>query len=142
MTDRADGALVASAINPIEGKVVEVPSHQAINEKTIVTAPAGDSQDAHTEKGGAPDSEINPAPPLYEAGSHQDSDEKDNGSEDVIIITGADAAAHLLPLRDDHEPALTFRSLVLATCLSGFQAVVYQIYQVGARVPLQNVHCQ
>jgi hypothetical protein len=60
----------------------------------------------------------------------EDDNSADNASDDVIIITGADAAAHLLPLRDDHEPALTFRSLFLATCLSAFQAIMSQIYQV------------
>jgi hypothetical protein len=54
--------------------------------------------------------------------------EKDLDRDDVIIVTGADAAAHLLPMRDDHEPALTFRSIFLATGLSAFQAVMYQIY--------------
>lgn len=132
MTDRADGAIVAGAINPVEGKVVKVPSHQAFNEKQIASAPIGDKQDTHydTEKEGTADSEIQPAPPLYEVGSQNDSDGKDHDSEDVIIRTGADAATHLLPMRDDHEPALTFRSIALATILSGFQAVVFQIYQV------------
>ncbi|KAH6874904.1 OPT oligopeptide transporter [Thelonectria olida] len=59
--------------------------------------------------------------------SHTD-DDSDNDSKEHIIITGADASKHLLPLRDDGDAALTFRSLVLATCLSGFQAVMTQIY--------------
>ncbi|SPO06346.1 related to peptide transporter [Cephalotrichum gorgonifer] len=53
----------------------------------------------------------------------------DTDNEDAIIITGADAALHLLPMRDDHETALTFRSLFLASILSCFQAVMTQIYQ-------------
>nr|WVH32687.1 OPT oligopeptide transporter protein [Trichoderma asperellum] len=60
---------------------------------------------------------------------YDDNSGQDNASDDVIIITGADAAAHLLPLRDDHEPSVTFRSLFLATCLSAFQAIMSQIYQ-------------
>jgi hypothetical protein len=56
--------------------------------------------------------------------------EDEGNSEDAIIITGADAAAHLLPMRDDGDPALTFRSLVLASVLACFQSVMYQIYQV------------
>lgn len=48
-----------------------------------------------------------------------------------IIITGADAAKHLLPLRDDGEPALTFRSLFLASVLAAFQAVMSEIYYVS-----------
>lgn len=50
--------------------------------------------------------------------------------DNAIIITGADAALHLLPLRDDGDPALTFRSLFLSTGLAAFQAVMNQIYQV------------
>lgn len=49
--------------------------------------------------------------------------------DNAIIITGADAALHLLPLRDDGDPALTFRSLFLSTGLAAFQAVMNQIYQ-------------
>lgn len=56
-------------------------------------------------------------------------DEK-NEDDEVIIKTGADASEHLLPLRDDFDPALTFRSLFLATGLAAFQAVMYQIYMV------------
>jgi len=58
------------------------------------------------------------------------SGESDRDSADVVIITGADAADHLLPLRDDFDSALTFRSIVLASILSCFQAVMYQIYIV------------
>ncbi|KAB5559610.1 OPT oligopeptide transporter [Coniochaeta sp. 2T2.1] len=124
-----DDKIVMGAIAPVEGKVVEVPSHRDINEKKIVTVHAGDKLDSHDEKKGSPDSpQITAAPPpVYDA--DHDLDEKDNGSDDVIIITGADAAAHLLSLRDDGEPALTFRSLLLASCLAGFQAVMNQIYQ-------------
>ncbi|KAH6632556.1 OPT oligopeptide transporter [Chaetomium tenue] len=75
--------------------------------------------------GSAESPEIEPVPPAYDNDSSQ---EKEDGSEDVIIITGADAATHLLPLRDDHDPSLTFRGLFLATGLSAFQAVMYQIY--------------
>ncbi|KAL2267393.1 hypothetical protein VTJ83DRAFT_4670 [Remersonia thermophila] len=74
------------------------------------------------ELGGSPDVQALPA---YDSASDPG---KVESSEEVIIITGADAAAHLLPMRDDHEPALSFRSIVLATALSCFQAVMYQIY--------------
>lgn len=50
---------------------------------------------------------------------------------DHIIITGADAAAHLLPLRDDGDASVTFRGIFLASCLSAFQAVMNQIYTVS-----------
>ncbi|KAI4854135.1 peptide transporter [Aureobasidium sp. EXF-8845] len=47
---------------------------------------------------------------------------------DYIIVTGADAATHLLPMRDDGDPSVTFRGIFLASCLSAFQAVMNQIY--------------
>lgn len=56
-------------------------------------------------------------------------DKSDN--PDQIIVTGADAAAHLLPLRDDGDPSVTFRGIFLASCLSAFQAVMNQIYTVS-----------
>ena len=117
-------SIIVGALNPVEGKVVPVPTHPAINEK--VRLPAEDA----ANKDGAGDSEIKPATPSNE-GDHDGDHEKDDGSEDVIIITGADAAEHLLPLRDDFEPALTFRSIFLATVLSAFQAVMSQIYYVS-----------
>jgi hypothetical protein len=116
--------VVLGALNPIEGKVVSVPSHQTINEKTCNAV-----DDAEIRKDGALvlKPEIKAAPLLDDGDDH----DKDNGSEDVIIITGADAAEHLLPLRDDGDPALTFRSLFLASGLSAFQAVMSQIYNVS-----------
>lgn len=56
----------------------------------------------------------------------------DTDDEDKIIVTGADAANHLLSLRDDGQPALTFRGIVLASGLSAFQAAMSQIYSVSA----------
>lgn len=52
--------------------------------------------------------------------------------DDVVIATASDAAFHLLPMRDDFENPLTFRSMFLATALSAFQAVMTQIYHVSA----------
>jgi len=58
-------------------------------------------------------------------------DESDSDSKDAIIVTGADASRHLLPMRDDHDSALTFRSILLSSGLACFQAVMYQIYTVS-----------
>jgi hypothetical protein len=104
----------------IEGKTTVVPSHEAINHFTEEKHRLA-SIDGGAEKTGAFNQDIKAALPAYDSGDND---------EDHIIITGADAAAHLLPMRDDQEPALTFRSIFLATILSAFQAVVYQIYQV------------
>lgn len=60
------------------------------------------------------------------------SNKGDVDSENVIIITGADAATHLLPMRDDFDRSLTFRSLFLSSILAGFQAVMSQIYTVSS----------
>ncbi|KAM0460201.1 hypothetical protein ACHAPV_004990 [Trichoderma viride] len=81
---------------------------------------------ADFEKNEKVTAEITSAVPID---SDDDNSGQDNASDDVIIITGADAATHLLPLRDDHEPSVTFRSIFLATCLSAFQAIMSQIYQ-------------
>ncbi|KAH7391668.1 OPT oligopeptide transporter [Cadophora sp. MPI-SDFR-AT-0126] len=107
--------IMLGGVNPIEGKVSTLPSHDAINEKirTSVTVEKGDVE-----------GDIKPVSPedLSDNGKESDTD------DEVIIITGEDAARYLLPLRDDFEPALTFRAMVLATILCGFQAVMYQIY--------------
>lgn len=112
-----------AAGDAVEGNIFEVPSQETTDEKS--------SLDKKTAK----DVDITTAPvPEFEDGH-----EKDNGSEDAIIVTGADAALHLLPMRDDGDAALTFRSLVLATGLSAFQAVMSQIYIVrgSALLPMQ-----
>ncbi|KAF5525913.1 Oligopeptide transporter 8 [Colletotrichum aenigma] len=113
--DPVGDTIVAGVLNPVEGKIVSVPNHAAINEKASFD---------DTGAGKELEAEIQAVPPQSESGSH----EKDNASEEVIIRTGADAAQHLLPLRDDFQPSLTFRSIFLATCLSAFQAVMSQIY--------------
>lgn len=110
-----DISLVGS-FDPVQGHVVSVPTHEEINEKMRISADNREvSKDALD----------------FESKETSDADGDDN-SDDIIIVTGADAAAHLLPLRDDGEPALSFRSMVLATVLAGFQAVMYQIYSVGS----------
>ncbi|CAD6449000.1 626c1573-1fe1-4a30-923a-3e4d05aaa8f5 [Sclerotinia trifoliorum] len=105
---------VVGALNPVEGHVVAVPTHQEIDEKLRISA---DNREVSKDPLGIETKEL----------SDNDSHDK-NDDDDIIIVTGADAAAHLLPMRDDGEPALSFRSIVLATVLSGFQAVMFQIY--------------
>lgn len=119
-----DGLILAGP-DAVDGKVSKLPSHAAINafteEKHRLAA-----RDSDSDKQGVLDPEIKAALPTY--------DTVELDSEDHIIVTGADAAAHLLPMRDDFDPALTFRSIFLASILTAFQAVVYQIYQVCQRV--------
>lgn len=94
--------------------VVSVSGNDALNEKTTINVTSkGDHQLTTTS-----------------IGSGEIGYENDRNSDDVIIVDGVDAANHLLPMRDDGDPALTFRSLILASGLACFQAVMYQIYMV------------
>ncbi|KAJ5519053.1 Oligopeptide transporter OPT superfamily [Penicillium expansum] len=88
----------------VETSDISVGSQEAIGEKTATTVLA--TKDEH--------------------GLGDDNSESD---PDVIIVTGADAAVHLLSLRDDFDNVLTFRSILLASGLACFQAVMNQIYQ-------------
>lgn len=51
--------------------------------------------------------------------------------DDLVIRNGADASKHLLSLRDDEDPVLTFRSALLGTAFACFQAAMNQIYNVS-----------
>ena len=114
-------APITDAANLIEGNVVSDPSDESINEKTGVSI---NNEGILKDGTLVQDSEVADTPVL-------DDSDQDSGSEHAIIVTGSDAAKHLLPLRDDGQPALTFRSLFLATVLSAFQAVMSQIYTVS-----------
>lgn len=114
----------------VEGKTTVIPTHEAINAFTEEKHRLAES-DGESEKKGVLEPEIKAALPSYDSASDDD--------DHHIIVTGADAAAHLLPMRDDQEPALTFRSIFLATVLSAFQAVVFQIYQVCSSFLLLHV---
>jgi len=121
--------IVLGGVNTMAHQAVDVPSHAAINAVMDINEKTGhDIDDKDLKKAGLEvhDAEIQTAP------AYDESVEKDNNSEDKIIITGADASEYLLPIRDDFDPSLTFRSLFLATILSGFQAVMTQIYQVSS----------
>lgn len=125
-------APVTRVLTPIEGRVVLVPSGEALDEKAIEEKARLDGDIIEILKD---DTAIR----VTEAkATHSDDSDQDSGSgaEDVIIVTGSDASKHLLSLRDDGQPALTFRSLVLATILSGFTAVMNQIYYVSCSTVL------
>ena len=124
--------MVIGSVNPVESKVVSVPTHEAINEK-LHLSDSHEHDNKQSEKIGTVGSEINavPATPPFES----DDPGKDSDSDDNIIIdTAVLAAQHLLPMRDDHQPSLTFRSLFLASGLSCFQAVMTQIYYVSQQI--------
>ncbi|KOS37894.1 hypothetical protein ACN38_g11306 [Penicillium nordicum] len=90
--------------SPVETSDISVVSQEAIGEKTPATVLAIKNENSLGDK---------------------DVD----GNPDAIIITGADAALHMLSLRDDFDNVLTFRSILLASGLACFQAVMNQIYQ-------------
>lgn len=58
-------------------------------------------------------------------------DKEGHVGDDFVIRTGADASQHLLSLRDDEDPVLTFRSAILGTAFACFQAAMNQIYNVS-----------
>jgi hypothetical protein len=47
-----------------------------------------------------------------------------------VIRTGADVSNYLLDVRDDGDPALTFRSLVLGTVFAGLGAAMCQVRMI------------
>ena len=59
-------------------------------------------------------------------------DKEGHVGDDFVIRSGADASKHLLSLRDDEDPVLTFRSALLGTAFACFQAAMNQIYNVSA----------
>ena len=88
-------------------------SHQG-NEKSDKVFTSVETRDASEE--------------LSDKDGYLSNQEPDN--DNAIIITGEDAALHLLSLRDDGDASITFRSMVLSTGLSAFQATMTQIYTV------------
>jgi len=51
---------------------------------------------------------------------------------DKIIKSGADAAQYMLSDRDDGDPAITVRSMVIGTAFAAFYASISQIYKVSS----------
>ena len=119
--------MVIGPINPVESKAISVPSHAVVNEKLHLDGNHEKSEvSLGDEKVGTEINAVPAVPPYDDDGPSKDDESDDN----VIIDTAALAAQHLLPLRDDRQPSLTFRSMFLASGLCCFQAVMNQIYQV------------
>ncbi|KAH9890519.1 oligopeptide transporter [Cubamyces lactineus] len=57
---------------------------------------------------------------------HDDEVQYVNG--EPVITTGRDVSRYLVDTRDDHDPAVTFRSLVIGTVFAGLGAALCQIY--------------
>ncbi|KAJ5437257.1 Oligopeptide transporter OPT superfamily [Penicillium cf. griseofulvum] len=90
--------------SPVKTSDISLASKEAIGEKSGVNLHVAKDEDALSDDGLG-------------------------NNPDTIIITGADAAHHLLDLRDDFDSVLTLRSIFLASGLACFQAVMHQIYQ-------------
>ncbi|THX06470.1 peptide transporter [Aureobasidium pullulans] len=106
-------------VEPFTGNAESITTGDLVSDYATIPAYTKEA-----EKKAALDTEITAVPTLD---STSDDFEKTDNS-DHIIITGADAAAHLLPLSDDGDASVTFRGIFLASCLSAFQAVMNQIY--------------
>ncbi|EHA49202.1 peptide transporter MTD1 [Pyricularia oryzae 70-15] len=102
-----------------------------LGKEVNVTAVEVDStlSKAHASSGGSSSSSSSSRSSTHEKNSSSSNSIQDSDNEDVIIISGEDVSNHLLPLRDDGDAALTFRSIFLATCLAAFESTLYQIYQ-------------
>ncbi|KAI9447706.1 oligopeptide transporter [Lactarius indigo] len=59
---------------------------------------------------------------------HNDENEKSLFNGEPIITSGTDVSQYLVDLRDDEDPPLTFRSVVLGTVIGGLGAALYQVY--------------
>jgi hypothetical protein len=110
------------SIEPVNGHRVSADTYELTPHHEGIPA-----YDKGTGKQGALEPGITAVPASEDA---SDSFDKID-DPDYIIVTGADAATHLLPLRDDGDPSVTFRGIFLASCLSAFQAVMNQIYTVS-----------
>lgn len=49
-----------------------------------------------------------------------------------VITTGRDVSRYLIDIRDDRDPALTFRSLFLGTVFAGLGAALCQVRTIPA----------
>lgn len=107
--DPINGANVPVTTQKSSYELAPIPAYDAVDKK--------DTQEPEITTVQTPDSASD---------GYDKSDDPDH-----IIVTGSDAAVHLLPMRDDGDPSLTFRGIFLASCLSAFQAVMNQIYTVS-----------
>lgn len=65
--------------------------------------------------------------PSVDSGSKEFDDAKYVNGEPVIT-TGKDVSRFAVDLRDDEDPAITFRSMVLGTVFAGLGAALVQVY--------------
>jgi hypothetical protein len=125
MTAPIDKTDIVGGLDSVNEKVAPTPSNDSIHEKNHVSV-----DETESDKDGVLVTETKAVRSPDDSGSID--------SRDVIIVSGTDVAVHLLSLRDDGEPSLSFRSIFLGTCLSAFQTVMSQIYNVSLNV----VHVQ
>ncbi|KAF8464965.1 oligopeptide transporter [Russula ochroleuca] len=92
---------------------------------TLPTLPPSSNDPSSDDISGDTEPSIN----LDKPSSFEDADEKPhyvNG--EPVINGGRDVSRYLVDLRDDQDPPITFRSVVLGTVIGGLGAALYQIY--------------
>ncbi|KAL4248101.1 oligopeptide OPT transporter family protein [Abortiporus biennis] len=102
--------------------LAELPSLPAQTKEDIIDEKASrktDSIDIVHEKDQYSDSQLD---------STQDQDDVVYINGEPVITNGRDVSRFLVDVRDDEDPALTFRSLILGTIFAGLGASLYQIY--------------
>ena len=119
---------MTKSVNQVSVEPIDGPQASGADYELAPYQDATPTYSEATGKKGALEPEITAVPTTPDSAS--DSFDKTD-DPDHIIVTGADAAVHLLPLRDDGDPSVTFRGIFLASCLSAFQAVMNQIYTVS-----------
>jgi hypothetical protein len=122
---------VGLGTSTVENKGIVAPTgHVALNEKDIKQLETTINANSIGEDVDLKTAGITSVKTDLSNGSSGEPDEEDSSGR--IIVTAADATKYLLPMRDDGDPALSFRGIFLATCLAAFQAVMSQIYFVSS----------
>jgi hypothetical protein len=94
---------------------------------TLPTLPPSSNDPSSDDISGDTEPSIN----LDKPSSFEDADEKPhyvNG--EPVINGGRDVSRYLVDLRDDQDPPITFRSVVLGTVIGGLGAALYQVCHV------------
>ena len=79
------------------------------------------------EKRLSSDSSLNHKVHKVEHGVYDDDDEVQYVNGEPVITSGWDVSRYLIDVRDDGDPALTFRSLFLGTVFAGLGAALCQV---------------
>ncbi|KAH8093283.1 oligopeptide transporter [Cristinia sonorae] len=118
-THAADGETAA----PTLGDVAALPAHNPALDEKLVHHSGKHAHGAEVVN----EKEYYSDEKSLESRTSQDSEVQYVNGEPVIT-TGRDVSKYLIDVRDDGDPAITFRSLFLGTVFAGLGATMYQIY--------------